>query len=148
MTDNWEDWEADNYTLPVFNKEQLKRLEEQKLVEESDNALVSYLFSNEEQILLDEELNKNSVKPKSPLKAEKIGSKKLIANRQLENEKRQLENEKRQLENEKRQLENEKRQKEISKKNKEEKIRKQKAIELYGEAEEDLKFQEYEDMFY
>jgi hypothetical protein len=44
-----DDWDCDNYIIPVLNvqnKEQLKRLEEQKLVEESDNALMNELFDN------------------------------------------------------------------------------------------------------
>ena len=44
-----DDWDCDNYIIPVLNvqnKEQLKRLEERKLVEESDNALMNELFDN------------------------------------------------------------------------------------------------------
>jgi hypothetical protein len=47
--DNWEDWDnEDNYCLP--NKEQLKVLEERKLVEESDIALTKTLFGHDEQV--------------------------------------------------------------------------------------------------
>jgi hypothetical protein len=44
-----DDWDCDNYIIPVLNvpnKEQLKQLEERKLVEESDNALMNELFDN------------------------------------------------------------------------------------------------------
>jgi hypothetical protein len=44
-----DDWDCDNYIIPVLNvqnKEQLKRLEERKLVEESDNSLMNELFDN------------------------------------------------------------------------------------------------------
>jgi hypothetical protein len=44
-----DDWDCDNYIIPVLNvqnKEQLKRLEERKLVEESDNSLMNDLFDN------------------------------------------------------------------------------------------------------
>ena len=46
------------------------------------------------------------------------------------------------------QKENELKQKEFSKKNKEDKLRKEREKELYGEAEEDKEYAEYEDMFY
>jgi hypothetical protein len=44
-----DDWDCDNYIIPILNvqnKEQLKQLEERKLVEESDNALMNELFDN------------------------------------------------------------------------------------------------------
>ena len=47
MSNNWDDWEHENYIVPVLNIEQLKRLEEQRLVEESDNALTKDLFDDE-----------------------------------------------------------------------------------------------------
>ena len=47
--DSWEDWEAEEAeVIFVANEEQKKRLEERKLVEESDNALTNDLFSNEQ----------------------------------------------------------------------------------------------------
>ena len=47
--DSWEDWEAEEAeVIFVENEEQKKRLEERKLVEESDNALTNDLFSNEQ----------------------------------------------------------------------------------------------------
>ena len=128
MTDNWEDWESDDFTLPVLNvpnQEQLKRFEERKLVEESDNKLTNDLFSNEKYDLLHKEVNKTTDKPLP--RAEKKAPNKSLVNKQLENEKKQ---------------------KELSKKNKEEKKKREKAAELFGEAEEDDKYSEYEDMFY
>ena len=49
MSEDWEDWDCDNYVIPVLNvqnKEQLKRLEERKLVEESEIALMKDFFDN------------------------------------------------------------------------------------------------------
>ena len=51
MSDDWEDQDLTIPVLSVQNEEQLKRLDERKLVEESDNALTKSLFSNEEDIL-------------------------------------------------------------------------------------------------
>lgn len=131
MTDDWEDWEAEDFALPVLNvhnEEQLKRLEERKLVEESDNKLTNELFSNKAESLIhehEEVSNKNISKPLPS--AEKKAPNKNFASKKLENEKKQ---------------------KEISRKNKEDKKRKEKAAELYGEAEEDDEYTKYEDMFY
>jgi hypothetical protein len=49
MIDDWEDLEIENIVIPflhVPNKEQIKRLEERKLIEESDNGLMNELFDN------------------------------------------------------------------------------------------------------
>jgi len=49
MNDDWEDLEIENIVIPdlhVPNKEQIKRLEERKLIEESDNTLINELFDN------------------------------------------------------------------------------------------------------
>jgi len=128
MSDNWEDWENQDFVIPVLNvpnEEQLKRLEERKLVEESDNALTKDLFSNEEDLALKQVEIKISVKPLP--KAEKKAPNKNIPNKQKENEQKQ---------------------KELSKKNKEDKLRKQRERELYGEANEDDEYAKYEEMFY
>ncbi len=53
MSEDWEDWDCDNYVVPVLNvqnEEQLKRLKERKLVEEADNALIDELFDNKNKI--------------------------------------------------------------------------------------------------
>ena len=49
MFDNWEDWDNEEPLVPVLDihkKEELKRLEERKLIEESDNALTNDLFTS------------------------------------------------------------------------------------------------------
>ena len=132
MTDNWEDWETEDLTIPVLNvqnEEQLKQLKERKLVEESDNALTKNLFSNEDEDLVYEELKKLEFKNKvKPLQTtEKKAPKKVTSDKQKENEQKQ---------------------KEMSKKIKEEKSYKNKLKETFGEAEEDDEYSKYEDMFY
>jgi len=77
--ENWEDWDnEDNYCLP--NEEQLKLLEERKLVEESDNALTKVLFGDEEKII-------NSCQNKNFKKEPK----KNLISKQRENEQKQKE---------------------------------------------------------
>lgn len=132
MSDNWEDWENQDFTIPVLsvpNEEHLKRLEERKLVEESDNALAKELFSNDEEDLVYEDLKKLEVKKDiNPLPlTEKKAPNKNIPDKQKENEEKQ---------------------KELSKKIKEDKLKKQRERELYGEAEEDDEYAKYEDQFY
>ena len=83
-----DDWDCDNYIIPVLNvqnKEQLKRLEERKLVEESDNALMNELFDNTNAKKETQETIKN-------INTEKIKNKKekSISNQQ-ENELKQKE---------------------------------------------------------
>ena len=54
MNDSWEDWTTDDYIIPILNiqtQEQLKRLEEQKLVEEADEAISRDLFNNDNSYL-------------------------------------------------------------------------------------------------
>ena len=49
MTDSWEDCEIENIVIPVLhipNKEQIKRLEERKKIEESEIALMKDFFDN------------------------------------------------------------------------------------------------------
>ena len=49
MCDNWEDWDNEDYVIPVLiihNKDEIKRLEERKLVEESENTLINDLFTS------------------------------------------------------------------------------------------------------
>lgn len=128
MSDDWEDWENQDFVVPVLsvpNEEQLKRLEERKLVEESDNALTNLLFLNEEEDLCLKQVEyKIRVKPLP--KSEKEIKKNVLS----------------------KQKENEQKQKELSKKIKEEKLQKKKEKEIFGEAEEDEKYSKYEDMFY
>ena len=49
MNDSWEDCEIENIVIPVLhipNKEQIKRLEERKKIEESEIALMKDMFDN------------------------------------------------------------------------------------------------------
>lgn len=91
-----DDWDCDNYIIPVLNvqnKEQLKRLEERKLVEESDNALMNELFDNtntkNETHYIRHELTHDTIKN---INTEKINNKKekTVSNQQ-ENELKQKE---------------------------------------------------------
>ena len=118
MADNWEDLENEDFVDLVsssLNEEQLKRLEERKLVEESDNLLTKSLFHNEEEDLTRIKLNnsKQNIRIKSLQINEKKTSKK-VSNKQT----------------------NEQKQKEFSQKIKEDKLKRVRENELYGEAEE------------
>ena len=129
MTDSWEDWEDEDYNAPVLNvpnEEQLKRLEEQRLVEESDNALAKDLF---EEDLVYEDLKQSETKVTiKPLSStEKKAPKKNAVNKQKENEQKQ---------------------KEASKANKLLKEMKQRERDIFGEAEEDDEYAAYEDKYY
>jgi hypothetical protein len=103
--DNWEDWDdEENYCLP--NEEQLKALEERKLVEQSDNALTKSLFDK------DEDINKYTITITVSKKKEE--KRKYFSNKDT----------------------NEKKQKEFSKFTKEQKAKKEKERELFGEVAE------------
>jgi hypothetical protein len=45
---NWDDWEDNNFKTPIniLTEEQLKRMEERRLIEESDTELAKELFSD------------------------------------------------------------------------------------------------------
>lgn len=43
MSDNWDDWDCDNYEITVLSME----IEKRKLVEESDNKIANQLFGFE-----------------------------------------------------------------------------------------------------
>jgi hypothetical protein len=127
MVEDWEDWECNNFTVPVLNinnsAEQIKRLEERKLIEESDNLLTKQLFVNNEEEYNNKEskfdlntiqnTNQNTNKEKTKNKISK-------------------------------QMENELKQKEISTKIKQIKIQKQKHIEIYGETNCDYDDYDYD----
>lgn len=127
MTDSWEDWEKDDYEVPVLNiqqtEEQLKRFKERRLVEESDNALANELF--EEDLVYKDLKQKPSVlhKPHQQINVNKTNK----VNKNKENEQKQ---------------------KALSNILKEEKARRKKEKELFGEAEYDDEYAEYEDKFY
>ena len=130
MSDDWNDWDCDNYEVTVLNIEQSKRIEERKLVEESDNKIANELFgfetnktneTNETYEKQNSIANNNKFKP--------IREKRDDTSHQKENELKQTE---------------------LSKKNREIKIKQEKQIELYGKAEddEDDEYHYYTDKFY
>ena len=78
MGDNWEDWEDAEIdlmisapTVVIQKKDELKRLEERKLVEEADNALSKELFGTEVG-LQSEKRCENDVKDIKVIKRKKI----------------------------------------------------------------------------
>lgn len=128
MADNWEDWENEDFIIPdlvITNQEQLKRLEERKLVEEADLENARDLFMKEEDLSIRElriqetnNLYKNNaidIKPEKKISNQKINEQKL---------------------------------KEQSKILKEQKAKKEKAKDLYGESQYNDEYSEYEDKFY
>jgi len=129
MSDDWEDWENQEYIIPVLSVQNSEQLEERRLVEESDNSLTRALFSGEDDDLLGKEFVKNELQ---------ISNKK-ISSTNIKAPKKQVAS---------KQKENELKQKELSKKNKEEKLKKLKEKEIFGEAEEDVEYSKHEDMFY
>ena len=117
-----EDWVEDDFVLPIINsKEQMKRLEERKLIEESNNKLIEDLFSIEQ-------MNLPDVKQEPP-KPSKILQSPPIKNKFNSNIQK-----------------NEMKLKETSKKIKEEKEKRKRDIEIYGD--NDYEYCNYEDKFY
>ena len=127
MCDDWEDWENEDFVVPTFvpNEEQLKRLEERKLVEESDAKIARELFEfNDFENLADNKIKKfsqqntntNDIKPKRQ---------KIVSNQKANEEKQQ----------------------ESARIKREQKAKKIRENELYGEVEED-EYADYEDKFY
>ena len=92
-----DDWDCDNYIIPVLNvqnKEQLKRLEERKLVEESDNSLMNELFdnTNTKNEKTHDITHEKTREPIKNINTEKINNKKeKIVSNQQENELKQKE---------------------------------------------------------
>lgn len=128
MNDSWEDWTTDDYIIPILNiqtQEQLKRLKEQKLIEEADEAISRDLFNNinnysNKEIYNQQNFDITICEEKKIYKREKK-----ISNQKL----------------------NEIRQKEQSKIIKEQKTKQENAKELYGESEYIDEYAEYEDKF-
>ncbi len=119
--DNWEDW--DDYEKACLpNEQQLKILEERKLVQESDNALTKHLFEDD---LAYEEFNKYEQKSTLSSTEKKAPKNKVICKK----------------------FANEQKQKEHSKLTKEYKAKKDRERELFGEATEN-EYAQYEVMFY
>lgn len=119
--DNWEDW--DDYEKACLpNEQQLKILEERKLVEESDNALTKYLFEDD---LAYQEVNKYEQRTTLSSAEKKAPEKNAVSKKYA----------------------NEQKQKQLSKLIKEQKAKKERERELFGEAAEN-EYAEYEEMFY
>lgn len=120
-----DDWEWDDTLLNnIPNLDQLKKIQERKLVEESDNAIIDELFL--------ENCNKN----------EKKTSQFVSSNLYMNLNKKIMNGDK----INKKEL-NEKKQKIKSIKLKEAKLKKQREFELFGDVEED-KYSIYEDIIY
>jgi hypothetical protein len=99
MTDSWEDCEIENIVIPVLhvpNKEQIKRLEERKKIEESEIALMKDFFDNNTNTNTNSNINSNinsntnnsntNISNKEPTK-----HKQKIVGKQKENELKQKE---------------------------------------------------------
>lgn len=115
MNENWED---DEFVVPVLNtsnQEQLKKLEERRLQEESDYLVAKDLFSNEEATINKFDAEKNISKVQ-------ITEKKILIKKNFNNEAKQ---------------------KEASRKIREEKAKKEKEIDTYGENDYCDKYDEY-----
>ena len=136
MSDSWEDWENDDFEVPVLNvptMEQFKRLQEQKLIEDSEIDLARDLICNKKEE--DKDLEIAELKNlQQPTKFTQIPNNSFKKNKSKKTNFNQKEYEAKQ--------------KETSKKLKEDKSKKEKAREIFGEAEEDDEYAEYEDMFY
>ena len=131
--DDDDDWE--NTETIVLNIEQLKRIQEQKLIEESDTALARELFEEDETLkeMRATELKQNKIKSDETTSNHEIKYENKLKKNTVYNSKKE---------------ENELKQKEISKKIKEQKMLKQKHIELFGEAEtNDDEYADYEDKY-
>jgi hypothetical protein len=126
--DDWDDWENAEFTIPtinVLNQEQLKRIEERKLIEEADTELAKELFSDATSHKKNVEIQKNiEIQSQHHNKLEK---KSKNVNKQIENELKHQE---------------------ISKKIREAKFKKQREIELYGEPEENYEYDEYDSLYH
>ena len=123
-----EDWEDDDFVLPIINsKEQMKRLEERKLMEESNNELIEDLFSTEDVKLP----HVNFEPPKPPKPSQILLPPKPPPRKNKFNSNIQT---------------NEMKQKEASKKIKEAKEKRKRDIETYGD--NDYEYDDYEDKFY
>jgi len=88
MADNWEDWDSEDFVIPIFNtRPNVKQLEERKLVEESDNALTNDLFGNIKKTNVNKNLlNNNENLPKN-VKTKTISNQKINEEKQKEKSK-------------------------------------------------------------
>jgi hypothetical protein len=126
MVDDWENWEdveIDNFivTFPIsdINSKEEKQLEERKLVEEADNALSKELFGTER------DLQNEKMRVIQDIKV--VAPQKIKLSKQKENEQKQ---------------------KEFSKKVKELKMKQKRFNELYGESNNNYKYDEYDDKYH
>ncbi len=126
MVDDWEEWEdveIDNFivTFPIsdINSKEEKHLEERKLVEEADNALSKELFGTER------DLQNEKMRVIQDIKV--VAPQKIKLSKQKENEQKQ---------------------KEFSKKVKELKMKQKRFNELYGESNNNYKYDEYDDKYH
>jgi hypothetical protein len=90
MTDSWEDCEIENIVIPVLhvpNKEQIKRLEERKKIEESEIALMKDFFDNNDNT----NTNTNTNTSNSKETIDNTKHKQKIVGKQRENELKQKE---------------------------------------------------------
>jgi hypothetical protein len=120
----FDDWENDDFFIPhlsIPTAEQLKQLEDRRLVEESDAAITKDLFN-----ICEDKVNKEIDISNITTYIKKVKHVKKCSN----------------------QNKNEERNKALSKKIKEDKARKAKEIELYGETEYDNPYANYEDKYY
>jgi hypothetical protein len=121
MNDSLEDLDVENIVIPVLhvpNKEQIKRIEERKLVEESEIAMMKDFFNNSNNNNSNNSNNNNNTKETTENKKNKPKISK--------------------------QKENELKQKELSIKLKQKKEQDKKHAELYGECRQD-KYDKYDD---
>jgi hypothetical protein len=90
MNDSWEDCEIENIVIPVLhvvpNKEQIKRLEERKKIEESEIALMKDFFDNTNTNTNNSNTNISNKEPSDNTK-----HKQKIVDKQRENELKQKE---------------------------------------------------------
>ena len=136
MSDNWDDTDFIIPTIAVLNREQLKRIEERKLIEESDTELAKELFSttySREKISDKNEIN-NAYENNEINKKDDI----IISKQHVETKIKKLKNK----------MDNELKQQELSKKIREAKLMKQREIELYGEPEEIYEYDEFDNLYH
>ena len=116
MSDDWEDWENEDFSIPTLtikSSEELKVLEERRLVEESDNKIARQLFGYDDEE--EDNCKINYLNQNNNITIKPIRNKKSTVSKQKENEEKI---------------------KEIAKKIKEDKAKKLNERELFGEAEE------------
>jgi hypothetical protein len=131
MADDWEDWENEDFSIPnltIKSEEELKKLEERRLVEESDEKITRQLFGYED--------NEDEYKEINHIIKFTNKNNDIII-KPIRNKKSTISNQK----------ENEEKMKERAKKIREEKVKKMTEKELYGEAEAD-EYDDYADKFY